>query len=127
MSAADEKKYSERELIEAKREGAEWVLARLTCWQAPLYEPQVKSIAAKLFPLPKVTRPRVVRWHNYEYKLEGGMVQQRHCPTPSCRGGWFSIVTVSANSEPRYLRMIADLLENPTELVEDSGGSRADS
>ena len=53
---SDEKKYTERDLILAKREG--YVRH---CLQMLMSKQYAETDAALLFPLPKVTRPRVVQ------------------------------------------------------------------
>ena len=82
---SDEQKYTERDLILAKREG--YVRH---CLQMLMSKQYAETDAALLFPLPKVTRPRVVRredgcelrlfgtelqfrWRNDEWKCYNGM------------------------------------------------------
>lgn len=116
----DEKKYTERDLILAKREG--W----LACYDAfPWHGLRMKDDAVKRrYPLPKkkVERPRVVRdphdpdvprpslWRYVagEFEFDTGVGEprwQRRYGTP---------IT------PERVKLWADLLSNPTELVEDS-------
>ena len=104
---SDEKRYTEREYVlglrSAFKAGAEWIR------RTPIYtsDRAIANAVTMTYPLPKVTRPRVVRLGNYDYRIVNGVVQ--------CLfgGTWqeSSIHTVYGT------RVIADLIANPTETV----------
>lgn len=77
--------------------------------------------AARVYPLPKVTRPRVLKdpEGNYEYRITGdGEVQFRHT---SDIGEWIDLTGAPmwvGNMTVARVRVWADLLANPTEEVE---------
>lgn len=104
MSA--ERKYTERDLVLAKRQGVRTALIHETY----LSVKQIEGVADYHFPLPKVTRPRVV--------------VDPHNP----RVTWSILGTVARHDgtwgfEPaptlERIKMWADLLANPTEEVEE--------
>lgn len=69
--------------------------------------------AARRYPLPTITRPRVVRaMFGYEYRVVDGVLQVR---TP--HGSWGEV----GHGWGDDIRAIVALLDNPTEEVEDTG------
>ena len=76
--------------------------------------PGIVKAAADTFPLPTVTRPRVVHddVDKCEYRAVGGMIQRRDEWQE-----WY-VVNDTALSE-RRIRLWADLLANPTEECEE--------
>ena len=112
---SDEKRYTERDLILAKREGA----------RVALFTPvsgctaqQAIDTANRLFPLPKVTRARVVRakvgpfgfdWRLVKNTLEYANPEEEDWePYKVERGEWADIA-----------KILNDLLANPTEEVDE--------
>jgi len=105
---SDEQKYTERDLILAKREG--YVRH---CLQMLMSKQYAETDAALLFPLPKVTRPRVVqRKDGCELRLFGTELQFRLGNDDSwkCYNGMYV-------DETNRLALL-DLLANPTEEVD---------
>ena len=105
---SDEKQYTERDLILAKREGA----------RVALFTPvsgctaqQAIDTANRLFPLPKVTRPRVVAGLRAQYKVVDGVVHGRSNASFDWR--------VSASIHVDDVVRVANLLANPTEEVDE--------
>jgi hypothetical protein len=104
----DEKRYTERDLVMAKREGYTRNCSNSHCALCA-------TRAKELFPLPKITRPRRLkdstgtRWRFNEGRLE--------CFDNSIwtEGPFYTMAT------PERIRIWYDLLENPTEEVEDDG------
>jgi hypothetical protein len=110
---SDEKKYTERDLVMAKREAYEggWRDHRGYCpGRAPL---DVTEIARTVFPLPKVPRPRVLAdGYGWDWRVRGHLLEKK----PS-RGGselWSTVISVAGNRDA----LLSDLLANPTEEVE---------
>ena len=116
-----EKKYTERDLVLAKREG--YVKGRNDG------EFGLKDIAAAtarvLYPLPKVTRPRRLDYGKTLFEVRDGKLFS------SSDGGetWYKTVFRNlygdeyfGNDLPKRDRLLAlaDLLANPTEEVEDA-------
>jgi hypothetical protein len=76
---------------------------------------------AKMFPLPKVTRPRVVRdREGWKWQCIDGRIQW------SGPRGWrfADVMTYAVRVTPERVVLWADLLANPTEDVEDDDASR---
>lgn len=80
---------------------------------------RIKGEARKLYPMPKrtVTRPRVlVCLYGISYRVVDGEVQflttEGRWMASSANGG------LMIRERPEFLRMLADLIENPTETVE---------
>lgn len=134
MSA--EKKYTERDLVLAKREG--YVDCRVTHGYRDVHSREVYGEEArKRYPLPKVTRPRVVQdelgdsGHPVWFRVSaGGGIEYQ---LSSCGGQWYTIGRllnvssawprddVSATQQmTRWEGIWADLRVNPTEEVEDA-------
>lgn len=114
---SEEKKYTERDLVMAKREG--WVTRALYSGVGDIEKLQQR--AAQEFPLPRVTRPRVVNgtgeWAAFKFRVKGSVLEW------ACLGlqDWtvrpLSDETMFAQLGPLY----ADLLANPTEEGEGEG------
>ncbi len=103
---SDEKQYTERDMVLARREGA----------RVALYTPvsgctvqQAIDTASRLFPLPKVTRPRVVAGLRAQYKVVDGVVHGRSNASFDWR--------VSASIHVDDVVRVANLLANPTEEI----------
>lgn len=134
----DEKKYSEREMVQAKRaEFVEGIWAahsdQMTCrreqrahglygWEdgrALLRTSETEKLAAKRYPLPKVTRPRVVRdpeCHKYEFSARsGGKLYYRRVGEDVA---WRYVESGSFGVSAERVRVWNDLFANPTEEVE---------
>ena len=86
--------------------------------------------ASSRYPLPKVTRPRLVQFPgglpSELLRVANGRVEYTACG-PGENGGWIAAMphVIGANLDkkwqsPGLLRVIADLIENPTEEVEDA-------
>lgn len=115
-----EKTYTERELVLAKREafvaGSEWHASSWTGSLAPLE-------ANDRYPLPRVTRPRVVRMDRTvpgrEFRVSGGNIESRTIGVglDGQPFRWTALAQITPT--PERIRILADLLANPTEEVED--------
>jgi hypothetical protein len=108
---SDERKYTEREVVERERLAVVRTITRLWPWidgRTLTAWPGSDTIRDELYPLQKVTRTRVVRLGRYDYRVVDGVVQ---CLFD---GTWqeSSIHTVDGT------RVIADLIANPTETVD---------
>jgi hypothetical protein len=79
--------------------------------------------AGRVYPLPKVTRPRVVQDPNKPYRwfrVIGGEVYAK--TTRYSDGEWTPLAgNWSIPATPEMIRLWVDLLANPTEEVEDDG------
>jgi uncharacterized pyridoxal phosphate-containing UPF0001 family protein len=112
---ADDKKYTERELILAKREaferGAKWRFVRAideSKAYSALADEEYETVTAQRYPLPKVTRPRVEPLPGGKYRVLNGVLQV-NIGDDWRRAGW----TVEEIS--KLYKLIAD----PVEEVED--------
>lgn len=127
---SDEKKYSERDMALAKREA--WVSGRgmgITDAYANARRDEWKEEAARRYPCPRVTRPRVVRDPQMtHYGPASGHVGDLYWSVrdgrliPVDHGGKY--VEVWEHDTDTYpttnrVRLWADLLANPLETVED--------
>lgn len=108
--------YTERDLILAKRQAFEdgfelgWK-GQTTEWRGLLTEAEAR------YPLPKVTRPRVVQYPLYHWKkwrVIDGELQRNGSEDDSDE--WVS-TPLSVMTAAR-VRVLADLLANPTEEVD---------
>lgn len=113
---SDEKTYTERDIVLAKREG--WVRHCVaTCGG----KEEAEKYAAREYPLPRVTRPRVVRrvldQFEYEFRLVNDTLEfntpglpcwEEYCRSAHDPGEW-----------PALLSILDDLRANPTEEVEE--------
>ena len=119
MSDNSEKKYTEKDLILAKREGyvrgaRQFDMRGNTDWT---YNASAKGV----FQLPKITRPRVVRTKDYindrtyevQWRVRDGVLEAQENICGEWRKGLSFQVT------PARVRVWSDLLANPTETVED--------
>jgi hypothetical protein len=118
----DEKKYTEKDLILAKRMACDTLAREITVKQhvkaatvtntpysGSLSDTEITRLRDILFPRPRITRPRVMTSSGgVAYRVADGRLQVQQ---PS--GHW----------EPRYNEsfngMVRDLFANPTETVED--------
>lgn len=111
-----EKTYTEQEVV--LRERAAYVRGRHESLTArPMVQSEAREYekeAASRYPLPKVTRARVVKRADdgCELRMEGDVLQFRLCHSDEWRN-YTSICWTPANRVA-----IADLLANPTEEVE---------
>lgn len=126
---SDNKMVTEREAVLRERkayaEGAEWA------WRTNYAEHtgakfnhngHVDRSAAFRYPLPSITRPRVVKdqeYPNYEWRVVDGSLEWRLHPYSS---GWVPIETSHGfvglyTVTKQRAAMWADLLNNPTEEV----------
>ena len=116
---SDEKKYTERELILAKREG---YMRHCEKFCARINKEEANVSAVVEYPLPKVTRPRVVKDSvGMEFRFiadnQPPLVEWRNTLTEEklwrvstvCNG-------VAVNAE--RAKLWADLVANPTEEVD---------
>lgn len=117
---SDEKKYTERDLILAKREG--YVRhCNEACGQWS--EHAMQKFAESAYPLPKVTRARVVKdpMDGSGWAVKDGMLQWTYDATAR-------MCIIAVFDEPAFwskyrptparIRLWADLLANPTEEVD---------
>jgi hypothetical protein len=109
--------YTERELVLAQREAFKrgydnrHVGEATTPWGS---WPGIVEAAEMLYPLPKVTRPRVVRDNTLEWKYENGHFAYRYGGASDWHSTQYSEVPINR----RRVEVLADLLANPTEEVE---------
>lgn len=118
---SDEKTVTEREAVE--RERAAWLACDMEFAternRAKLYD-QSKRVAAERYPLPKVTRPRVVTVYDPELRADidirvtVGQLQWKRRDALV----WQSF-TRSLDAEKRMAKAVLDVAANPTEEVED--------
>ena len=109
---SDEKTYTERDIVLAKREG--WVRH---CVALCGNREDAEKYAAREFPLPRVTRPRVVVGpspRTWNWKFEAGAYWFR----ATGHGSW-ERANPSWEPDPELVTLWADLLANPTEEVEE--------
>ena len=106
---SDEKKYTERDLILAKREG---YMRHCEKFCARINKEDANVSAVVEYPLPKVTRPRVVRRADgCELRLSGTELQYRR---PGNEWYTYNGMYIDENNRSALL----DLLANPTEEVD---------
>lgn len=125
---SDEKKYTERDVV--MRERAAFAKGRCMS-QHEMHEEELPCIACNqrarhLYPLPSVTRPRVVRdvtsgmaGGGYEWRVVNGGIQWRPLGDMTWRAPASDGVVHGMYLFPERVRTLADLLANPTETVED--------
>lgn len=113
----DEKRYTERDLILAKRQG---YAARM--WESLcMTDAEVRATIAARYPLPKATRPRVVadphdsriEWRAPEDSLRSHLFHREG------RSDWTAGLGSLCVTRQR-VALWADLLANPTEEVDDA-------
>lgn len=111
---SDEKQYTERDLILAKREA---YVAGHSCATAPHCDVITRDTASReaayRYPLPKVTRARVVK----------DSVGDKWSVVDGCfvchDGETGENIFISSWCSPEFIRALADLLANPTEEVQE--------
>lgn len=104
---------TERQAVE--RERAAWVEGAI-CWAGGAVSgPGILSeLAAQTYPMPKITRPRVVV---DEFGVEWTVVDGEVVPNVYGAGGGSS--AADYNTTTKRILLWADLLNNPTEEVEE--------
>jgi hypothetical protein len=116
-----EKKYTERDLVMAQREA----FARGGYLLRDPFTPrdEWRRRAEREYPLPRVTRARVVRdtagiaWRVVDGRLEFDRGDERLEPSQQwATTDWYGTLRIGAER----IRLWADLLANPTEEVEDT-------
>lgn len=129
---SDDKRYTEREVILRERraftDGAYcWMHGEARLMGRSVHSSDVLNDAVHKFPLPKITRPRVVvdsRWSRREFRVVDGQMQTRdpgeqwHClenPNVNARSAGLPIVIDAVR-----VALWADLIANPTEEIEDA-------
>lgn len=111
---SDEKQYTERDLVLAKREGFVEGNGSMV-----FLDPCAR--AAIRYPLPKVTRPRVVKdvklssRLSFNFRVKKGVLRWE---SPG-QGDWTAFDLWLDDDHPIIGPVWADLLANPTEEVED--------
>lgn len=75
--------------------------------------------AAKAFPLPKIERPRVVVEGDTSWRVIDGEFEDK-----SRHGGWRKSSNAGWSPIAKRVAIWADLLANPTELIDDDGGDQ---
>ena len=121
---SSEKKYTERDLVLAKREG--YARARGASGLLTPYGIEcARAEAAGAFPLPKRTQPRVVkdpnRVHDAWWAVRDGELCWTDADPDQCRFISISVMWDASSVRPTRERVAlwADLLANPLEEVED--------
>lgn len=112
---ADGKMVTEREAV--KRERAAFALGWMR--SRPIHEArEEEKVAAELYPLPKVERPREVKIGNDTMRVVGGV----SCFKTKSGGVWEWQRGYIAVRSADEARLALDLFENPTELVDSEEG-----
>lgn len=112
---------SEREAVRREREafvrGAEWAYPATGTWTTA-------SKAEEAFPLPTITRPRVVTDpHDAAVRWSvGGSSRRIRREKVSALGHWISADAEHTPITNERVALWADLLANPSESVPDDGG-----
>ncbi len=76
-------------------------------------------IVTRLYPLPKITRQRVVRDNEgYSWKVEGSRIYSSYPGDNAWVEAWRGMAC-SAGWTPGRIALLAELLDNPTETVDD--------
>lgn len=124
MSA--EKKYTEREMVLAKREA--WSRAMRDFGFGgirPLGWRGIDAEAKRAYPLPAITRPRIVRAQEdgvlaaLEYRVIDGEIEWRRAVSEfELPEEWHSVQQRPLHLTAFRVRLAADLLANPNETVE---------
>ena len=112
---ASEKKYTERDLVLAKREG----YAR-HCVAVCGNTKNATELAARTYPLPRVTRPRVWVDPNGDtrFQVVDGVLFGKDFEEDE---EWLPVDSYAFNVTPERVVAWADLFANPTEEVDDDG------
>ena len=104
---------TEKEAVMRERAAAHWGWA---IYSPPRDNSCFATACEKRFPMPRVTRPRVVTDRDgYTFRVEGGEVQYR-----GTGASWYQVGlnnSISVNQE--RIRLWADLLNSPLETVEE--------
>lgn len=116
---------TEREAVLREREafdnGATCARLALQCKQAS--QRSLEEIAKRDYPLPKITRPRVVRDFSLdttrEFRVVDGVIQARDIGRLNQEWGTEGLRGWKVDAA--VIRTFADLLANPTEEIEDDG------
>lgn len=116
---SDEKKYSERELVRAKREaGYEMAIAwvaeynmRCACTASTPKASFIELDAKSRYQLPLITRPRVLTIGDLRFRLVDNKLHWRQ----GSDGRWWCS-TLSASD---MIGLLSRLADNPTETVPD--------
>lgn len=106
----DEKKYTMRDMVLAQRDA----YARGLGEETQYWGDDAVAKAHREYPLPKVTRPRVVSDGTMEWKYENELLMCRYSGWDVWRSVQYSEVPLNR----RRAEALADLLANPTEEVE---------
>jgi hypothetical protein len=114
---SDEKKYTERDLVMAKREA---FVEGAVLWRCYYTQDSARAAAERRHPLPKVTRPRVVADPHdgevmWSYDVGGFRATAKYRNA-------MPLVRISEAHHMTHARaeMWADLLANPLEEVDDA-------
>ncbi|MGJ0510237.1 MAG: hypothetical protein ACR652_24595 [Methylocystis sp.] len=115
----DEKKFSERDLILAKREafknGAAWMKGEVVYGSAP--NGGWADAANERYPMPKAIKPRVITANGTNYRVvDGWLEEQSACISPA--PAWKRV-----GGLPYYndgLTRLADLILDPTREVSEA-------
>lgn len=138
-----EKTYTERELVLAQREsfaaGSAWRWADTHPVADERVNDRERAVAERRYPLPRVTRPRMLPDPHVEFdqfwRCVDGVIQW--APNEHCRGERFwhalgeqsdltfkapgATVALIHDVTIARIKLWADLLNNPTETVNDDG------
>ena len=117
---ASENRYTERDLVLAKREGfkdgAEVVFTHFGCSLGSVAGVRWRGsgpLAVERYPLPRVTRPRVVTLGcGHEYRICDGRLEWRTHEN----GSWMTLHNIA-----HMMDELRHLLAHPTEEVDDDG------
>lgn len=111
----DGQQMTKREVLIARE--AFVAACRVCANEAPQWQWQAEQTAASRYPLPKVTRPRVVTFDNAAFRFHDGVIQKRHRNGFDAGHDVWAIAHLPATAA--LVRLWAELLANPTEEVED--------
>lgn len=126
---SDDKTVTEREAVLRERaafaHGAYWAWLNNYAESSGAkfnHEGYVDLRAAERYPLPTITRPRVVRdprSKGYEWQCVGGALQWRYPDTMESWSSWDSGGAYIWTPVPDRVKLWADLLQNPLEEVQE--------
>jgi hypothetical protein len=125
---APELKYTEKDLILARRSAFMLGAAYGEAFPVMSFAGRIERSHIE-FPLPKVERPRVVRdvehmnanFNPSEWRFVNGELERRDLRFDEWASSENAVLTV------QRIKLLADLLANPTELVEDDDSPTAPS
>ena len=117
----DTKRYTEREYVTAQREAYVKGAQKWACYSCADNIDIPQAQAKHDYPLPRVTRPRVVRdEYGRQWRAINGDLFFREDGMPFAdKRGWRGIDDEQWHLDSHLIPTWADLLANPTEIVDE--------